>query len=415
MISTFTWLDYSERERRAMLDVVELFREQDTRDEMGVATVRDAFSDLLFPGTGSLQTRARYFLFAPWIYLDLERRRAPSAKIESRGRAAEARVIEALKENEGPETGVIGTRAGATIRRLPSSIYWLGLSKWGILQFPGSQDAYHRSLDRFYERQGTRLKSDEGEVLDRVGARNWDGGLPARPADFPEGAVFALTAEEASYLQEQILRHAPGTLLAFLAAGRDAEALETDFPWEVDETRVLAEPLATQLRHARCFAEALHGAGLLYNLMLCELSRRDKLADRYADRLTAWGLEMAERAPAVSSWWSARDVLWRLAATSRGSPIPVPVRAFVERWVGWVTAQPGAPDARVSDEARKIVRQREVVLKRGLSRFTNRRALENWGGSSGANRLDYRWGSVRRIVADIREGLDQVGSHARAS
>ena len=46
MNSTFTWLDYSERERRAMLDVVDLFREQDTRDVMGIATVRDARSYL---------------------------------------------------------------------------------------------------------------------------------------------------------------------------------------------------------------------------------------------------------------------------------------------------------------------------------------------------------------------------------
>jgi hypothetical protein len=30
MISGFVWLDYSERERRKMLDVVDLFREHDT-------------------------------------------------------------------------------------------------------------------------------------------------------------------------------------------------------------------------------------------------------------------------------------------------------------------------------------------------------------------------------------------------
>jgi hypothetical protein len=30
MMSAFVWLDYSERERRKMLDVVDLFREHDT-------------------------------------------------------------------------------------------------------------------------------------------------------------------------------------------------------------------------------------------------------------------------------------------------------------------------------------------------------------------------------------------------
>jgi hypothetical protein len=42
-MSTFVWLDYSERERRKMLDVVDLFREHDTRDELGIGSVRDGF------------------------------------------------------------------------------------------------------------------------------------------------------------------------------------------------------------------------------------------------------------------------------------------------------------------------------------------------------------------------------------
>ena len=49
-MSAFVWLDYSERERRKMLDVVDLFREHDTRDELGIGSVRDAFADMLFPG-----------------------------------------------------------------------------------------------------------------------------------------------------------------------------------------------------------------------------------------------------------------------------------------------------------------------------------------------------------------------------
>ena len=51
-MSTFVWLDYSERERRKMLDMVDLFREHDTRDELGIGSVRDAFADILFPGSG---------------------------------------------------------------------------------------------------------------------------------------------------------------------------------------------------------------------------------------------------------------------------------------------------------------------------------------------------------------------------
>jgi hypothetical protein len=89
MMSAFACLDYSERERRKMLNVVDLFREHDTRDELGVGSVRDAFADMLFPGTSTIMTRARYFLLVPWAYLRLERLRVGSAEIAARARQAE--------------------------------------------------------------------------------------------------------------------------------------------------------------------------------------------------------------------------------------------------------------------------------------------------------------------------------------
>lgn len=55
MASSLSWLDCSEHERRQILDIVELFEERDTRDELGIGTVRDAFAELLFPGTSTIQ------------------------------------------------------------------------------------------------------------------------------------------------------------------------------------------------------------------------------------------------------------------------------------------------------------------------------------------------------------------------
>ena len=75
MSSMFTWVDFAEDDRRKMADVIALFAEKDTRDELGLGGVRDTFADLLFPATSTIQTRARYFLFIPWVYQELERRR----------------------------------------------------------------------------------------------------------------------------------------------------------------------------------------------------------------------------------------------------------------------------------------------------------------------------------------------------
>ncbi len=38
---------------------MDLFREEEARDGLGIDAVRDALSDLLFPGTSTIQTRLR--------------------------------------------------------------------------------------------------------------------------------------------------------------------------------------------------------------------------------------------------------------------------------------------------------------------------------------------------------------------
>ncbi len=96
-MSTFTWLDYFEHERRQAMEVIDLFGEDETRDELGLGTIRDAFADLLFPGTSTIQTRARYFLFVPWAFRDLERRRrTASAQCADRARAIQGKLRDAL-------------------------------------------------------------------------------------------------------------------------------------------------------------------------------------------------------------------------------------------------------------------------------------------------------------------------------
>jgi hypothetical protein len=103
-------MDHSEEQRRQILDVLDLFREKGTIDELGLGTIRDAFADMLFPGTSAPMTCARYFLFVPWIYLDLERKRVPSSEIARRARRIETDLIERLLA-AGESDGVIGRLA----------------------------------------------------------------------------------------------------------------------------------------------------------------------------------------------------------------------------------------------------------------------------------------------------------------
>jgi hypothetical protein len=75
MTSTFGWLDADNEQRRRMLEVVDLFKEEGTLDELGIGSIRDALADSLFPGTSYLHTRLRYVLFIRGCFNGLLRRR----------------------------------------------------------------------------------------------------------------------------------------------------------------------------------------------------------------------------------------------------------------------------------------------------------------------------------------------------
>ena len=75
----------------------------------------------LFPGTSVLHTRARYFLFIPWIYRRLEQEGARSSEVAARGRRYEIRLIDALRAG-GETRGVIGERARSELKQVASPV-----------------------------------------------------------------------------------------------------------------------------------------------------------------------------------------------------------------------------------------------------------------------------------------------------
>ena len=171
MASRLAWLDYSDHERRKALEVIDLFHEDETRDELGLGSVRDSFADQLFPGTSTIQTRARYFLFIPWIYRELESHRMSAHEVGLCLRREEVRLMDELVESDDTR-GVIGKQSRDSLKRLPSSVYWSGLGTWGIRRFRGSQEDYHRILASGHEFDRRRSRRDDGEMLDDFGRDN---------------------------------------------------------------------------------------------------------------------------------------------------------------------------------------------------------------------------------------------------
>ena len=71
-----------------------------------------------------------------------------------------------------------------------------------------------------------------------------------------------------------------------------------------------------------------------------------------------------------------------------------------------VGAGPGDPGL-ITLRGKYLLEHAEVVIYDYLA---NPKLLGLWGGSSGASPLDYRWGTVRRLVLDVQEGLARAGA-----
>lgn len=396
--SSIAWIDFSEQDRRKMMEVVALFKQRDTRDELGLGSIRDAFADFFFPGTSTLQTRARYFLFVTWLYRYYEHRQVPSSRVPHRLRGDEVKLIEALKA--AGEDGIIGQISGASLQRFPSSIYWNGLRRWGILRFPGSQGQYHRWLDHFYRQRYIPQLTDDGEPVEGWGRANWDPSLPQVPDGFPAQADFQLTYDEAAYLREQVMLFCRDSLLAILL-DRCNPVEDVEFVWLHPRVAEFPTEQQTWLLHARNFSETMYGAALLYNLMLAELQRLDDLVEIYQEEIEAWREELEIRAAELAIW--DQGDFWKLV--THNAQIPPMTRRFVDAWLRVLLSGRKPPDITVHGEARALVHDREVWLKRGRSRFESQRHLEMWSGAAGVARLDYRWPVAHRITNDILHGL----------
>lgn len=401
-MSTFLWIDHSEKQRRQMMEAIDAFREKDTRDELGLAGIRDTFSDVLFPGTGAAQSRARYFFFVPWMYQAFEAKRHPGGEFERRGRTQELTFIDTLAQSPDP-TGTIGIRARTTLQRLPSSIYWNGLRTLGILQFQGSQWDFHRTVDRRRAEAASARRNDDNELVGG-GARAWHGGIPAAPLAFPNEAEFKLTTEEARYLRGRILETQRPSLFAFMLDQpfRD-EAVE--FAWEHSVAQRATGVLESQIHHARCFSEIFHGASILYNLLLADREpvRQEVLND--LEPLWANWVALIEQERSRLSTWDVQE-FWRILRDVQYLPSE-PTRRFVEAWAGMVVT--GSADRLRSDPTvDRLITMRESSIKGALSRFRSPRAREKWRGDAGLGRMDYRWGTARVMLADIAAGLESA-------
>lgn len=135
-MSFVSWIDFDQADRDRTRRTMDFFDSEERGTNS--AWARSAPSDLMFPGTSTIQTRLRYMLFVPWVSGMAGAKSGTAAG--DMARVLEIRLVEALVRG-GEPTGVIGSAVRERLKRLPSDVYRAGLLTLGIRRFQGSRSA----------------------------------------------------------------------------------------------------------------------------------------------------------------------------------------------------------------------------------------------------------------------------------
>lgn len=400
------WIDFSRSHRDRVLAVMDHFLDQDMVDEMGLGTIRDALSDRMFPGTSTIQTRAKYFLLVPWIVRHLERHGNP-ARFLAELEEEEIRFVKILRETH-KAVGIIGARKrNANPKRKPSSVYWNGLRAYGILRYPGSLADYARVAkrrERLAQGHAVMRREVDGDVPgdDRdaeVGAVPLWSTVPAAPPDWRTRLDIDLSKAEADFLYERITMSQRDSLLAFAFRHENGVAKE----FEGISGFLNLPGLPKDLRHlveiATRFDTLMKGSLIRYNLLVQKMRTHGNVEE--LEKHWQAYLESLKYFP-WSSW--STDDLWRVC-----SDTPVHTRQFVEAWINLAKAAPfreAVGDALIRDRERKTKGLKRARLL-DASRAQSQESLVGLVPSgSGIHFLTYRWSTVRAFLDDVYRAME---------
>ena len=271
------WVDYSREEKNKIISILKLLGTQGAVDELGIGTVRDYFSNLLFPGITVLQTRAKYFVLVPYLFTDAKQQKYQrKSEVLSWINSQEDRLVKTLCEATPSENGIIGTntfKQGRTVKMKPSTIYWNGLRTIGALRNPdfSISDACEITYLQSRRRSEISLKAESEDTKGDDKDMLYDGHLVFEPIkagyDYLKESTIHLKKHEAIYILN-LFTHSKGTqdsLMAFLLRNREVFDAAPYFS-NVNEA-LLPDGLRHHVSLAKQFADFIFGAHLLYNLV----------------------------------------------------------------------------------------------------------------------------------------------------
>lgn len=390
------WIDFSKTERSKVLSVLDMLSESGVLDELGIAPIRDGFSNIFFPGTSTIQTRAKYFFIVPYALKDMELSTETNpGKIQSSFDAKERASAEVLVALHPGATGIIGKNAlaaGKWVKRSPADIYWSGLRQYGI--FTGgamSLSEYMRAIcvlknqKSALKRLGNRNDSAEENECDDVNAGDirsfqfWR--IPTYKRSWFDELMLNLTREEGQFLKEQIILTCPNTMLCYILEHKTKEVLEISSFQELSGIiHEFPEQIQTDYQTALAFSNFIFAVRCVYNVMIS--GGKNEVALQTVQRL--------EKEFSAIADIDVDAILLRLTIFNNPA-----LRAFLKNTQDCMKRND-------MDGLKRCIKNREIALK-GQSRAKTCHPGQFENVWLGGGELDYRFGNVKTIIRDICE------------
>ncbi|MCX7420945.1 MAG: DUF6361 family protein [Planctomycetia bacterium] len=411
--SAIGWVDFSSEHREKVKSVIDLLSTPGVIDELGIGVIRDSFSDSLFPGISTIQTRAKYFLIVPRIFKDFEklpahkrrRRKLTDFLNEQENQCMEAMVA---SHHDDRQDGIIGESFAdkqGEVQRKPSSVYWTGIRQFGLIQTNLSLQAFCRKFanpDQPLQDLVQGSDKTKGDDPDAAEQANETINGPSCEDDWIDNLTVYLTHEEASFLSRQIEARVPLSLLGQILLDSEVRQKFLALPNEWNFTMLAHEaPFLGQfsgelqriIAAARDFWQLMDGAHIRYNCLLQDRHGTSGLREEFEAKWNEWKENLSS-----FSWerWNTES-LWKLTKHHHRRVREHTIQ-FVESWIDGIhnNATPQSLD--------ELVTRQERFNKKARARL-HPAAEESIGKWVGIDDLNYRLNVARTIIRDIDTGL----------
>ena len=390
------WIDFSKSERNKVLSVLDLLSESGTLDELGIAPIRDGFANLFFPGTSTIQTRAKYFMIVPYALKDLEYSSETNPNRMLRTFDEIERKCGEMLISTGEDTdGIIGSRSLAQnkwVKRTPADIYWAGLRNYGI--FTGgtlSLSEYIRAMCALKNQKTMIAKlgnrndntdADEGDDKDAgelFRMQFWK--IPTYRESWMEDISIKLSPDEGAFLKQQIITAYPDSMLAYILRNGNTEIFASKTFQELDSLiKIFPEKIREDYALASAFSRFLFVLRIVYNMVVSD--GQNETANALCEECKP---DLADLADVDLEAIFARLSVFR----------HVSLCAFLRKAQGLMR---NADLEGLKTEIKR--RERELKTSRAKTLHPGEFDRDAWFGGG---ELDYRFGNAKMIIGDIFE------------